>query len=160
MFSPIHASAGLLIARIVPYPIPAFFLSAASHYLIDAIPHGDGHPSAPKFWRSPTSALITIGLDLGLAATTIGVAIRFRFDLDATTALAASTGAIAPDLLWGGLRVLNRLPIRIPFVQWLLVRHNHWHELAHVNANRDVTFPRGLFIQLGCLALFLGLLWS
>ena len=41
MYSPIHATTGLLLATAIPNPALAFLAGVGSHYILDAIPHGD-----------------------------------------------------------------------------------------------------------------------
>ncbi len=41
MHSPVHTVAGLLLAQVKPDPVTALAADVASHYLLDAMPHGD-----------------------------------------------------------------------------------------------------------------------
>ncbi len=68
MYSPVHATAGLLIAEAIPQPEIGIPLALFSHYVLDAVPHGDSHFGP---WLSHPGAthriIITEVLDLGTA---------------------------------------------------------------------------------------------
>lgn len=101
-----HVLSGALLGRAVRRPVPALVLGAASHLLLDALPHwghGTGWPPAPMdeqmFRVAAVDGLTGLAL-LALVARTAGPEHRLGV-------LAAVAGACAPDLdkpgrLWAG----------------------------------------------------------
>lgn len=154
MYSPIHASAGLLIAQLMPNPVAALASGIASHYLLDAIPHGDlrvGHWFMEK--HTVLRLLIVEIFDLGIAILTIGWLVG-QVDAAPLTLVAGALGGILPDLLWGGMFTLQGLGVPAKLLRPLQL-HQRWHTFVHAKASYDVPFRVGLGYQ---IVLLIGLL--
>ncbi len=150
MYSPIHAAGGVLLVEHLPNAPTAFLVGAASHYLLDAIPHGDSHFGAWLTSRDPLRRIIFVEtLDLGLAALVV-IALGLQSPANQTVKLAVGAiGAVTPDLLWGGRFLLDRAGWRIPLLTSFLHHHDRWHGWGHAKAAYDLPFVVGLAIQVG-----------
>lgn len=157
MYSPVHATAGLLLAQVMPDPITAFFVGMASHYVLDAIPHGDTHLGS---WLTGGHAkrriAVVESLDLGLAAITILSLLTHHPQQTWLKLVAGAVGGITPDLLWGLRFILDSQHIRIPVITPLLHRHDRLHTWGHAKHRYDINFAVGVLAQglLVLLALF------
>lgn len=103
MYSPIHAVVGVLLAEHFPNAPAAWLAGVASHYILDAIPHGDSHFGAWLTSRDPLRRIVFVeSLDLGLALMVV-IALGLQHPGHEIIKLAAgAVGAVTPDLLWGG----------------------------------------------------------
>lgn len=154
MYSPVHATAGTLIATLMPNPIAAFVVAWASHYALDALPHGD--TGLGDWMRSDHAMRRIIGveiLDLGGAAAVVTTLIAQHPQHAWPTLLAGAIGGILPDLMWGLRFVLDSLGWRIPLVTTLLHQHDRWHSWVHAKHHYDVPFAVGIIYQLCILSL-------
>lgn len=147
MFSPVHASAGILIARFTPNPATAFALALVSHFLIDAIPHGDESPDAPNLQRPVSRFIAVVFLDSSVAVAAILILIFSGHTPPADRLIAGVVGSITPDGLWGLEYVLNHRRWRWRWLWPALTKVNGWHVQLHVKPSRDVRFAAGLGIQ-------------
>lgn len=154
MYSPVHATAGLLLATLMPDPISALVVGVASHYLLDAIPHGDTHFGA---WLTGGHAkrriLVVESLDLGLAAIVVLALITQHPEQCWLTLTAGAIGGILPDLLWGLRFVLDNQKITIPVFTSFLHHHDRWHSWGHAKHAYDIPFTIGILLQGIVLAL-------
>ncbi len=146
MFSAAHmAIAASTLPRRWTWPV-VFVTAMATHYLADAIPHGD-HGLGTWMSQSFGHFSIVIGPDMLLAVMTIILIRRWRVWPSLITTLAVTLGAITPDILtWARYAVANRIGT-VPIVTPFLNGHEQWHEIMHVNNNIDVPFWAGLVIQ-------------
>lgn len=155
MYSPLHASVGLLLAQAMPNAPVAFAAGVVSHYLLDAIPHGDLRPLA-VLSRMPKGKMlaVVVPIDLTLAALItwwLGAQLGGSANL-----WWGALGGIAPDLLWGGQYLLERLRFRLPVIMPLLQAHHVIHEGLHVKTKHDIPHRYGIAYQLILLG---GLVW-
>ncbi len=160
-----HAVTSLVIAKYLPWPIAAFFVSAFVHYLMDVIPHGDEF----LYWRyiknkkdklPLTVAIIDILLMLGLCAA-------FYF-LDKTLpwylVVSAAVGGILPDLLIN-LHTQARNRFRNVYIGFggklehvyhrFLQAHYKWHMWWHYLTKKTIRFRYGVAMQI----IFLGIVF-
>lgn len=151
MYSPLHASTGFLLAQFAPNATVAFVVGVASHYVLDAIPHGDMRPLQVLQRMSKGKSLaIAVPIDLGLAFLTY-VFLSSQVDWSAKLFWGA-LGGITPDLLWGGKFLLERLGLNIPFLIPLLRWHNVFHEGVHAKEQYDLPHRFGIAYQIVLLA--------
>lgn len=155
MYSATHLTAGLTLATIIPQPAIALAAGLASHYLLDAIPHGD--TADVSFWKSPSNGALTLGLD-GIGAIAV-IALFFGILHQPTDALiAGAVGSVLPDAAWGARALFNFLHWRLPLVTRLLDWHYRVHQSGHVRPQSDVSFRAGLIMQLLAIVLIFSLL--
>lgn len=149
MYSSLHAPTGLLIAASIHDPAIGLPLAVLSHYMLDAIPHGDlNKPPVMNSWTEGKRLAVTELIDLPLAALVVW---RLAPTFPATPAWYLIAGAFAgllPDLLWGGKFLLERVGWKIPGLTPLLDLHHRWHEWIHVNQARDIPFLAGIAYHL------------
>jgi len=140
MYLTVHAAAGLWLATYTANPIVAFFLGLISHFILDAIPHGDEHVGHGLLTRWHAIKRL-------VGATTIDGIILVFFTLiyiattpaaNTTIVLASLAGAILPDLLWG-------IYLLIPFraLRW----YYNFHSSIHNPARHKMHWQYGIFIQ-------------
>lgn len=98
-----HAAIGAAIGSAIGNPLLGFALGAASHFLVDMIPHGDNHLAdlyrVQKKKRKLAMAYVTV--DGVLAMYMIMAVFLVRTDGTHTAFAAAVAGSILPDLLVG-----------------------------------------------------------
>lgn len=73
MYSPVHATAGELIATAIPNPTLAFLAGISSHYILDAIPHGDEELYHDEEWKTQHRYRRVIGINALDLACLIGL---------------------------------------------------------------------------------------
>lgn len=158
MYSPVHATAGLLLATVMPDPISAFVVGAGSHYLLDAIPHGDTGLGSWLTGGHAVRRIVTVeSVDLGLAAIVVLGFIANHTGQRWVKLVAGAIGGVTPDILWGMRYMLDRNHIQIPLLTPFLHRHDRWHNWGHAKHRYDVNFTVGLITQ--AVLLFLVLLY-
>ncbi|MBI3572701.1 MAG: hypothetical protein HY092_00680, partial [Candidatus Kerfeldbacteria bacterium] len=157
MYSPLHASAGLLLATLAPNPVVAFGLGVLSHYVLDAIPHGDMNGPAWIFGGRKVPHLVYIEIaDLGLAAAAVFI-LTAQFAPSVMPKLwLGALGGITPDLLWGTEYMMQRFHWRVPGFSAILHWHSRWHAFVHARKKIDVPYLVGLGYQGLLLVLLLG----
>ncbi len=98
-----HAAIGAAIGSAVGNPLIGFALGAASHFLVDMIPHGDNHLSdlfrIQKKRKKLAVAYVTI--DAVIAMYMVMSVLLVRSDASNIAFTAAIAGSILPDLLVG-----------------------------------------------------------
>lgn len=153
MYSPIHGSVGLLLAQFTPNPVVAFVVGIASHYVLDAIPHGD---TGIKDWLHGGHAkrrILTVeSLDLGITAIVILSLVSSHPTQWWLKLVAGAIGGILPDLLWGVRFVLDSRGITLPIVTRFLHWHDRWHSWGHAQHRYDIPFAAGIVLQLVALS--------
>ena len=158
MYSPIHATAGLLIATAIPNPALAFLAGMGSHYILDAIPHGDTYVGAWLTGGHRVRRIATVeSVDLGLAAIVVLGLIASHPENWWVTLVAGALGGIMPDLLWGLRFVVDTKGWKIPLLTKFLRRHDRWHSWGHAQHPYDMPFAVGLIMQVVVLATVLWL---
>lgn len=148
MYSPVHATTGLLLATIMPDPMSAVAVGVASHYILDAVPHGDTHFGA---WLTGGHAkrriAVVESLDLGLATIVVLGLINNHPGEWWVTLVAGAIGGILPDLLWGLRFLLDSKKITIPLFTSFLHHHDRWHSWGHAKHAYDIPFTIGILLQ-------------
>lgn len=148
MYSPIHASTGLMLATVMPDPATAFLAGVASHYLFDAIPHGDMEVGPWMISKDPFKRLLLVEIfDLGIAAAMVIFLVGRYPALPLSTLLAGAIGAILPDLAWGGEFVLRKFKLLPDWLRTILDLHGRWHTWIHAKHHYDMPFLAGLAYQ-------------
>ena len=150
-----HAIVGGAIASLMPgHPALCFFVGAASHFAIDAIPHVDYPLHSISVRRSSPRALTLNWLlvqDLGLitldACVGLAIVLWLYASPGATTAVVAGAlGAMLPD----PLQLLQKLYPREPLKS--LQRFHSW-----IHTKRRLKWPLGVSSQLSFVALVVAL---
>lgn len=148
MYSPVHATAGLLIVAAIPDPLVGLPLAVASHYLLDAIPHGD---SGLGPWLTTTGKhhrIITVeGIDLGTAALMVTWLVATHPATPVWYLVAGAIAGILPDLMWGTSFMLKKLPFTIPIITSFLGWHDRMHSWGHAKPKYDIPYRAGLIYQ-------------
>ncbi|MFH1425983.1 MAG: hypothetical protein ABIG66_00960 [Candidatus Kerfeldbacteria bacterium] len=159
-----HTATGMFVAYLTNDPILGFFAAMGSHYITDAIPHGDEF----IYWRHvhkqrDAIALAYAGIDLFFVVFIIMVVLNFS-TLSAPAVLAlGAAGGILPDLLMTlntlikkRLNTSARGLSRIEQLAYLPIRaHYHFHQFLHDLVRYPVRFRVGLFIQILLLIAFI-----
>ncbi len=157
MYSAVHSSAGLFIARAIPNPILGIAAAIASHYLLDAIPHGDTGFGDWMMSQNASQRIAVVSMiDLGSAALMVSYLVATHPGQAAWYLIAGAIGGILPDLLWGLRFIVDKvhpLPITSPLLHW----HDRLHSWGHAKASYDMSFRAGLLYQGALLGLILGL---
>ena len=154
MYSPVHASVGVMLATAMPDPATAFLAGLASHYVLDAIPHGDMEVGPWMISKDPFKRLLLVEIfDLGIAAGMVIFLVGQYPTHPLLTLLAGAIGAILPDLAWGGEFVLGKLKLLPVWLKKILDLHGRWHTWTHAKHSYDMPFMAGLAYQLALVLL-------
>ncbi|OGL74569.1 hypothetical protein A3C96_01765 [Candidatus Uhrbacteria bacterium RIFCSPHIGHO2_02_FULL_60_10] len=146
MFLLTHAAIGAtaIAAAGIASPVGAFGLGWLTHYLADAVPHGD---EAVGVWARGPGGVRKLAAaafaDCGLIAMTL--AIGYVFDRLSWPLAAAAVGATVPDFMLGFERIAGRR---------LFGPLGPFHERLHNFLKIDFPLPVGLVAQ-GLLAVLL-----
>lgn len=154
MYSGTHLTAGLALATIIPQPAMALAASLASHYLLDAVPHGD--TTGVAFWKPLRRGVLTLSLD-GLGAIVVMTLWLGWLRQPNETLIAGAVGSVLPDVAWGARALFNWFGWRLPLVTKILDWHYRIHQALHISPSSDVGFTTGLITQLLAIALTFGL---
>ncbi|MBI5733432.1 MAG: hypothetical protein HY973_00615 [Candidatus Kerfeldbacteria bacterium] len=140
MYLTVHSSAALVIAKFIPNPLVAFIAGLASHFVLDAIPHGDEHLMREHFptWRNlrrPVGAAVIDGIVM-LFLLLIYVATTPLISY--TTLGLTIAGAVLPDLLQA---------IYIVFKPSWLKWFYSFHLKIHNFTGHKIHWTQGLLVQ-------------
>lgn len=122
-----HAAVGLVAASWTDNPLLAFVIGFATHFVADAVPHGD-EPVGPwaksepghRLRRLVVLMLIDLALILGAWLWLVSHT-GFRW-----SPVFAIAGACLPDFMWGFELLLHRRLFG-PFTKWHESNHNFLH---------------------------------
>jgi hypothetical protein len=137
----------LLASSISGGPVSALCLGVASHFALDAIPHGDagiGHwvHSSPNHVTKLKRLLPMVFADQILGAGVFFLLLSSPF-LDSThfwTLFAGAFGSILPDYLTGIRDLLTQPP---KWIEWI----HRLHEKCHYRGKEPFTIFTGLIFQ-------------
>ena len=99
-----HAITGGIIGEKIGSPILAFALGFLSHFILDAIPHGDeaiGNPKNTKGRKYYIKLLMKIEATDLLGLILFVIFLKYSDISNPLAVFAGSAGAILPDILWG-----------------------------------------------------------
>lgn len=141
MFLTVHATAAVIIAQKVHSPLLAFLLGFVSHYILDAIPHGDDK-IFERFRGKTLIKAMTIAAIIDFTISLIWLNFLYQqgaFELNLTI-LAAVAGSILPDFLNGVFLVTNQT--------WLRWNHDLNRISHHLIIKKPLPGGVGFFLQL------------
>ena len=152
MFLTAHATVGAAIAHSTLSPWVVFLLAFASHFLVDAIPHGDqGLGAAPTHKERVKKLLVIISIDLGtLTLLTTYLLLTKAIERPLVTAIAMLC-SMAPD----GLHGLSELT-GWRRVAWM-ARCQSWFHIHTHFPRVVVAFPVGMIVQIFFTLLVIGI---
>lgn len=160
-----HAAAGMLVAQWTQRPLLGFFVGMLSHYILDAIPHGDEF----IYWRAVHNLRDRFVLTIAAADTTALILLymavtRFKTDVDPLLMALGLLGGILPDL---AMNVQTQVRIQLQqnelSPRWeriarridrLLTPHDNFHKWCHDLVRTPVRLGFGLSYQLVFIVLF------
>ncbi|PWB38920.1 MAG: hypothetical protein C3F02_01525 [Parcubacteria group bacterium] len=128
MFLTTHAAAALYVGTQVHDPLLALAIGFASHFVMDAVPHGDetlgSHhiTTRGKYFYLAKVAFV----DLFLAGSLVFFYMHRRPEVDRLVVAAAAFGSWLPDFLW----LANRL-LKIKILTFYTRMHDRIHELIN-----------------------------
>jgi len=157
MFLTVHATLGVVIGEYVPNPALAFLAGLASHYIFDAIPHGDEKKLAGMSLMN-MSWIAT----LDQAVLLVNFLLLFHYQHQphpqlTPAVIAAIIGAILPDWVMATHRLSEELNNKFAralhrFFDSLQNFHNYMHVRL---IPYEIPFALGLTLQI----IFLAWLW-
>lgn len=107
MYLAVHAAVGAAAAATTNDPLVAFGIGWLSHYLVDAVPHGDERAGEwTKRGHEVKRYMLLAGID-GLILSAILAVQMSRHGIDPAL-LAAIGGSVLPDVMWGMEKVFKR----------------------------------------------------
>jgi len=155
MFVTIHSTASVLISQYAPNPLWAFLIGLASHYIIDAIPHGDDNITIKNIGFAKYIKIVLI--DNFILIVNLSLLLILKPGLDMSIILlAALIGAVLPDWLSGILQLEKMRPSRFKWTKKILQPLHNFHLFCHNKIIPfSITVQQGLIVQ----AIFLIFLW-
>ena len=123
MFLTVHATAAVLITQKISNPLLAFIIGFISHYILDAIPHGDD--KIFERWQGKAQLRVmalVAAVDFGASLLWLNFLIDQLALAWPLAVLAAAAGSLLPDFFSGAFLVTN-----YPGLEWL---HN-LNRIAH-----------------------------
>ncbi len=147
MFLTVHAVAGEVAAQLfTTNPFVAFLIGFASHFFVDALPHGDEDLGA-SHQRNLIRFLITLTL-VDLSMMVVTQALLWRANLITNPAvLVAAFGAMLPD----GLQVPDIVFPKGPAIfRWYRRAHERFHNIVgiHLGIKKGLLWQALVFVIL------------
>ncbi len=124
MFLTGHSAIGLIAASWTANPALAFLIGFLSHYVADAVPHGDEDLGV---WTERGNAIHRLAflMFLDLAVLTLSFSLLFnRYGWQWNQVLCI-VGACLPDFMWGFEKAVGHRLFG-PFGDWHRRNHNRW----------------------------------
>ncbi len=149
MYLTIHAALGAVIGQSVGNPLAGFIGGAASHYLIDMLPHGDTERSGLR-WTTKRILLVGI-IDATIVCVGIILLSRAGYAMLHAPALAGILGGVVPDWLQLPYYYSNK-----KYFGWYIRIHNFFHNA--VSRRFDFPWRVGLALQAVVLTAIISLL--
>lgn len=159
-----HAATGMLVAQYTSSPLLGFLAAMMSHYILDAIPHGDEF----IYWRQmhhpkdPFAITVAVFDTLGSIAILLGV-LQLAPQYTPMIMVVGAIGGVLPDVLMTIYSQTKRIHQEHPaglqartqdFFQRLLHIHYSFHMLFHDLMRTPIRFRTSVFLQLIYLVLF------
>jgi hypothetical protein len=146
MYITVHAAAGGAIGQFISEPWLAFALGFISHFILDAIPHGDENLKKLGWFKTLMKQHVGFGLIDFAGVLLTSILWINTSDLNQLTGvLAGIAGAIAPDALWG-FHEFTKSP--------LLNSYRKFHNNLHHVFKKKITLMQGFALQIPLLILF------
>jgi len=140
MYLTVHSASALVIAKFIPHPLVALLVGLVSHFVLDAIPHGDEHLAPSHFTRQRVikrmlgatllDGIIMIFLLLIYVATT---PLNSYYTLGA-----AVIGSLLPDLIQAIYLIFSPR-----WLKWF----NNFHEAIHNFSKHQLPWVQGMLVQ-------------
>lgn len=149
-----HTALGAAIGTEITSPVVAFSLAFISHFVLDAIPHGDQEFSDGKFVFSERSIRILKKLATADMAVLIFMhAILFKISIIefSPAVIAAIFGAMLPDFINAFYLVT-----KITLLRWYYIFH---YDLHFIWNGFTIPFKKGVIVQLVFLIFFMIILF-
>ncbi len=137
MFLSVHSIVALTSIKYIHNPLLLFIVNFILHYILDAIPHGDGDNIDNGFKKENLNYLILASLDV-LFVLIIGITFYKTYHYNIYSIIAAISGAILPDILWGVYQVT-----KFKFFKWADDLNNFAHQIIKYKTNHILEY----FIQ-------------
>jgi hypothetical protein len=122
MFLSVHTIVALTSIKYISNPLLLFIVNFGLHYILDAIPHGEGD-DIQGLKNGNQEIFILAGLDF-IFVGIITFFFRKAFNYHPYLIIMALSGAILPDILWG-LYALTKLKI----FEWSYSLYSWSHKL-------------------------------
>lgn len=150
MFLTTHATVAAALTQSIPNPWVAFVIGFFSHFVLDAIPHGDEIiGSSPTKKGQTTRLFIAASIDGVILFVVLFTALSRGWFPFPTAALFAATGAMFPD----ALQILPEI-----FDSPILSRFRDFHHRCHAGLEKSFFFRRRAPIVVGIILQILTLL--
>ncbi|MFA4936997.1 MAG: hypothetical protein WC575_01715 [Patescibacteria group bacterium] len=140
MYLTVHGAAALVVAKAVPNPLLAFFVSLVSHFVLDLIPHGDEHLTDGFALPRTIKRLMS-------AAIIDGVILLFFILIYFTTTPSISLYTIIFSLLGSLLPDLLQAIYALTGVAWLK-KYSSFHAKLHNLPGYKINWVEGMLVQI------------
>jgi len=145
MYITVHAAAGAAIGQFVDEPWIAFLLGFVSHFVLDAIPHGDEGIVKWKLFKTTRRRIMAAAILDFASLMAVSVLWIVYSDLPQLTGIFYGiAGAILPDALWGFHELTGA-----PFLNWYRNLHASTHKIFKIRLN----LKQGFMLQIPVLVI-------
>jgi hypothetical protein len=150
MFLTVHATVGALIGQHSPNILVAFVLGIISHYIVDAIPHGDenliGEDKANITKKEILLILKIVSLDVIIMSSLLYCLYSQGLINPSWTIISGIIGSILPDF-FNGIYLLTK--------NKFLKKSSMFHFNLHFITGKTISLKAGLVVQLIILSLII-----
>jgi hypothetical protein len=141
MFLTVHAAIGALIGQQINQPLLGFVFAFFSHWLIDAIPHGDEKLFASWLPSNIRKKRLLIISSIDIFGAILFVLFVISSNILTTAMLVGIIGAGLPDALWGASELFT-------IKNQLWQKLNEWHNQFHSFFPKQISLMVGGLFQL------------
>ncbi|MFA4819039.1 MAG: hypothetical protein WC621_04310 [Patescibacteria group bacterium] len=140
MYLTVHSASALVIAKFIPHPLVALLAGLVSHFVLDAIPHGDEHLMRDHFpsWRNLRRPVGAAMLDGIVMLFLLLIYIATTPLPSYTTLILAVVGALLPDLLQAIYIVF-----KLRWLKWFYLINLKIHNFS----GHKIHWTQGLLVQ-------------
>ncbi|MBP9827647.1 hypothetical protein KBC55_00650 [Patescibacteria group bacterium] len=153
-----HAAIGIAIGSVIGQPALGFALGAASHFLVDMIPHGDNYlADGYKSKQKTKMALAYVSTDAALAILVLLAVFATRPEGGTPNIAFAATvaGSVLPDLIVGLSELVSK---EYRFFRAFNKVHFFFHDFFSRRYG-DVRLSYALIAQAGFIAILLNFVY-
>lgn len=148
-----HAAVGAIIGRFIPHPLAAFLCGFVSHFLLDAIPHGDCTLSDNyRIHKTKRKRAVAYALTDGILALFFVLYLANTRDIRSVPGFTwGIIGSVLPDLIIGAYEIT-----RPKWLKWFHDMHFWFH---HLIAKRTGDVPLLFSLATQCICVIILQKW-
>ena len=148
MFLSIHSIVALTSIKYIHNPLLLFIVNFTLHYILDAIPHGDGDDI--KGFKSNNKEIFVLACLDFVFVGILSYNFYQIFNYNIYLLIAALSGAILPDILWGLYKIT-----KFKIFKWADDLNNFSHQIIKYKTNHILEYSIQIIPIIICYFLLL-----